>query len=126
MTKAEHDNAKALEDDGGIREIIQSARVMSLSAEERAGTGQMAALTTGAEQLWGREGWNGRVKHRRQRGLEDVTDHGALGRVVEEEEKEGDEEEDENHSEDHKRQRLVNFSAYSQQEEAVWHSSIQD
>ncbi|KAK5709476.1 hypothetical protein LTR17_019751 [Elasticomyces elasticus] len=45
-----------LEDDGGIREIIQSATMLPISQDERQGYGQMARLEE-KQQLWGREGW---------------------------------------------------------------------
>lgn len=107
MTKAEHDSAKVLEDDGGIREIIQSARVMSLSAEDRAGgTGQMAPLMHGPEKLWARPGWNGTVKHRQQRRFEDTTDHGCVGKIVNDD--------DEDYGRDHKRQLSAERSSFVQ------------
>ncbi|KAK6395937.1 hypothetical protein LTR65_010046 [Meristemomyces frigidus] len=56
MTRSEHMEAKVLEDDGGIREIIQSASLLPVSDEEQAGYGQMAPLEK-AQQLWGRPGW---------------------------------------------------------------------
>lgn len=112
MTKAEHDSAKALEDDGGIREIIQSARVMTLSAEEREGSGQMAALTTQAEQLWGRDGWNGKSEIQSKRRFVDVTDHQAVGSVVEED---GDVNE-------YKRQRMTEQFSHSQGEDALFNT----
>ena len=56
MTRAEHHDAKSLEDDGGIREIIQSAKVMPMAQHERSGYGQMAPLEE-PQQLWGRPGW---------------------------------------------------------------------
>ncbi|TKA32782.1 hypothetical protein B0A50_01007 [Salinomyces thailandicus] len=62
MTRVEHMDAKALEDDGGIREIIQSARLIPLTEEEEAGKAQMALLEE-PQQLWGRPGWQETVKH---------------------------------------------------------------
>ncbi|EMC95387.1 hypothetical protein BAUCODRAFT_25426 [Baudoinia panamericana UAMH 10762] len=56
MTRSEHRDAKVLEDDGGIREIIQGARLLSVSDHERLSYGQMAPLEQ-PQQLWGREGW---------------------------------------------------------------------
>ncbi|KAM3419046.1 hypothetical protein BST61_g5001 [Cercospora zeina] len=57
MTKAEHLDAKALEDDGGIRAIIQNARLLPLTKDEKEpGLGQMAPLDK-AERLWCRPGW---------------------------------------------------------------------
>lgn len=51
MTNAEHNEAKALEDDGGIREIIQNARPLTISTEEMHGRGQMAPLVE-PQPLW--------------------------------------------------------------------------
>jgi hypothetical protein len=57
MTRAEHIDAKALEDDGGIRAIIQNARLLALSdAERQPGVGQMAPLGK-EEALWCRPGF---------------------------------------------------------------------
>lgn len=56
MTRAEHYDAKALEDDGGIREIIQSAKTLPVAEREKGGYAQMAALEE-PQQLWGRSGW---------------------------------------------------------------------
>ncbi|CZT22831.1 uncharacterized protein RCC_08537 [Ramularia collo-cygni] len=97
MTKAEHDNAKALEDDGGIREIIQSARAMTLNSDER---DQMAPLTSPAEQLWGRVGWHGKGVQPSKKRFVDVTDHEAVGIVIDD----GDDEED---KQEIKRQRMT-------------------
>ena len=44
MSRAEHLQAKSLEDDHGIQEIIQSVRLLPISTEERYGRGQMAPL----------------------------------------------------------------------------------
>lgn len=57
MTRTEHREANHLEDDGGIREIIQSARIMPISDNERSSHGQMAPLDV-PQQLWGRPGWS--------------------------------------------------------------------
>lgn len=56
MTRSEHREASHLEDDGGIRQIIQSAQVMPISELEKSG-GQFAALEK-PQQLWGRKGWS--------------------------------------------------------------------
>ena len=56
MTRSEHRDAMHLEDDGGIREIIQSARIIPVSECENSGYGQMAPLEE-PQQLWGRPGW---------------------------------------------------------------------
>ncbi|QIW97760.1 hypothetical protein AMS68_003278 [Peltaster fructicola] len=56
MTTAEHLDAKMLEDDGGIREIIQSARTLPLTDDEMSLIGQMACFGE-PQQLWCREGW---------------------------------------------------------------------
>lgn len=53
MSRTEHHEAKALEDDGGIREIIQSAKILPVAANE---TDQMASLEE-PQQLWCRPGW---------------------------------------------------------------------
>lgn len=112
MTKAEHDSAKALEDDGGIRDIIQSARVLTLSAAEREGFGQMAALTTQGEQLWGRDGWEGKGVHHGKKGFMDVTDHQAVGSVVEDDEA----------GNEYKRQRTSEQASDTRGEEALFKS----
>nr|POE88431.1 putative atp-dependent helicase c17a2.12 [Quercus suber] len=52
MTQAEHADASNLDDDGGIREIIQSARLLPLDSNEP----RMARLDE-PQQLWGRDGW---------------------------------------------------------------------
>jgi hypothetical protein len=52
MTSAEHNNAKVLEDDGGIREIIQNAHVLPITHQEQHGSGRMAPLDE-PQQLWG-------------------------------------------------------------------------
>ncbi|KJY01979.1 snf2 family helicase like protein [Zymoseptoria brevis] len=57
MTNAEHIEAKTLEDDGGIREIIQNARCLPITREEVESTCSMAALDV-PQQLWGRPGWS--------------------------------------------------------------------
>ncbi|EGP92164.1 SNF2 family DNA-dependent ATPase domain-containing protein [Zymoseptoria tritici IPO323] len=57
MTNAEHIEAKTLEDDGGIREIIQNARCLPITREEVKSTCSMAALDV-PQQLWGRPGWS--------------------------------------------------------------------
>jgi len=62
MTRSEHLDAKVLEDDGGIREIIQSARFIPILDGEKAGYGQMASLEE-PQQLWGRPGWRETVSH---------------------------------------------------------------
>lgn len=56
MTRDEHRVAKALDDDGGIREIIQNAKLLPISDQERKGNGQVAFLQE-AQQLWSRPGW---------------------------------------------------------------------
>lgn len=109
MTKAEHHNAKALEDDGGIREIIQSARAMELTPEERMGLGQMAPLTT-SKQLWGNIDTSVTSPRPRKKLFEDVTDHNAVGRVVE----------DDDEGIEHKRQRLTEQSEHCQRQVAFF------
>lgn len=56
MTRSEHRDAKVLEDDGGMREIIQGARTLGVGLEEMAGRGAMAPLLV-PQALWGRPGW---------------------------------------------------------------------
>lgn len=63
MTRSEHHDAKALEDDGGIREIIQSAKVLPVLEHEKTGHGQMALLEE-PQQLWSRPGWRAFTKVR--------------------------------------------------------------
>lgn len=57
MTRTEHRDANHLEDDGGIREIIQNAQIMPISDGEMGGYGQMARLQE-PQQLWDRKGWS--------------------------------------------------------------------
>ncbi|KAK5712706.1 hypothetical protein LTR15_011698 [Elasticomyces elasticus] len=93
MTRSEHADAKALEDDGGVREIIQSARMLPVSQEERHGCGQMARLEE-KQQLWGREGWRETVsmsiarssekKRRRVITFDDITKDDEDARLVNE------------------------------------------
>jgi len=96
MTRAEHLDAKVLENDGGIREIIQSARLLPISGHELSGTGQMAALEE-PQKLWGRDGWRDTVgsamgggrtstKRRRMTALHDVTDPEEEARIVDKDE----------------------------------------
>ncbi|KAF2157789.1 hypothetical protein K461DRAFT_274019 [Myriangium duriaei CBS 260.36] len=56
MSRAEHNAAKVLEDDGGIKDIIMHARLLDLGIEEHRGVESMAPLER-AEKLWCREGW---------------------------------------------------------------------
>ncbi|KAK3691889.1 hypothetical protein LTR37_018382 [Vermiconidia calcicola] len=56
MTRSEHREAKVLEDDGDIRQIIQSARIIPVDEHESHGYGQMAPLEE-PQQLWSRPGW---------------------------------------------------------------------
>ena len=56
MSRAEHKEAKVLEDDGGIKEIIQSARTLPITEAERIGHGQIAYLES-PQQLWSRPDW---------------------------------------------------------------------
>lgn len=57
MTRIEHREANHLEDDGGIREIIQGAEIIPISIAEQSSYGQMAPLET-PQQLWARPGWS--------------------------------------------------------------------
>ncbi|KAK5175075.1 uncharacterized protein LTR77_000212 [Saxophila tyrrhenica] len=61
MTRSEHRDAGHLEDDVGIREIIQGARIIPVTEDERNGRGQMAALDE-SQQLWCREGYSSLAK----------------------------------------------------------------
>merc|ERR1711939_831744 len=61
MTRVEHMDAKVLEDDGGMQEIIQSARLIPLTDDETNGKAQMALLEE-PQQLWGRPGWQETVQ----------------------------------------------------------------
>ncbi|KAI7122613.1 hypothetical protein KC352_g32697 [Hortaea werneckii] len=61
MTRVEHMDAKVLEDDGGMQEIIQSARLIPLTEDEKKGSAQMALLEE-PQQLWGRPGWQETVQ----------------------------------------------------------------
>ncbi|KAF2211524.1 hypothetical protein CERZMDRAFT_43371 [Cercospora zeae-maydis SCOH1-5] len=88
MTKAEHLDAKALEDDGGIRAIIQNARLLPLTDDEKEpGLAQMAPLDK-AERLWCRPGWmeirdGARPPRARKKArLVDVSTPDDAGRVV--------------------------------------------
>ncbi|KAK5709037.1 hypothetical protein LTR17_020149 [Elasticomyces elasticus] len=93
MTRSEHADAKALEDDGGVREIIQSARMLPISQEERQGYGRMAGLEE-TQQLWGRAGWRQTVsmsiarssekKRRRTITFDDITKDDEDARLVHE------------------------------------------
>jgi hypothetical protein len=55
MTSVEH-HVSHLEDDDGMREIIQGAGLMSVMEHERSGSGQMASLEV-PQRLWARSGW---------------------------------------------------------------------
>ncbi|KAG9900720.1 hypothetical protein KCV05_g16230, partial [Aureobasidium melanogenum] len=58
MSRAEHKNAKELDDDGGIREIIQSAQPIPVSMDEAIGLGRIAFIQK-PQQLFARPGWAG-------------------------------------------------------------------
>jgi hypothetical protein len=55
MTNLEH-HVSHLEDDYGMREIIQGASLIPVTKHERSGPGQMAPLDE-PQRLWGRSGW---------------------------------------------------------------------
>ena len=57
MTSVEH-HVSHLEDDDGMREIIQGARLMPVMNHESSGPGQMACLEI-PQRLWARPGWRG-------------------------------------------------------------------
>lgn len=56
MTNLEHHDVSHVEDDYGMREIIQGARVIPVLNEETHGRGQMAPLEV-PQRLWARPGW---------------------------------------------------------------------
>jgi hypothetical protein len=56
MTSVEHHVVSHLEDDDGMREIIQGAGLMPVNESESFGSGQMAALEV-PQRLWARPGW---------------------------------------------------------------------
>lgn len=56
MTNLEHHDVSHLEDDYGMREIIQGTRLLPVREEEKHGAGQMAPLEV-PQRLWGRPGW---------------------------------------------------------------------
>lgn len=56
MSRAEHKNAKELDDDGGIREIIQSAQPIPISSHEAEGVGSIAFIAK-PQHLFARPGW---------------------------------------------------------------------
>lgn len=66
MTRAEHLNASHLEDDGGIKQIIQSAAPLPVEEALQLGRPQMAPLDV-PQQVWCREGWR-EYQHLSHRG----------------------------------------------------------
>jgi superfamily II DNA or RNA helicase len=56
MSRAEHKNAKELDDDGGIREIIQSAQPIPISSNEAEGVRSISFIRK-PQQLFARPGW---------------------------------------------------------------------
>jgi superfamily II DNA/RNA helicase len=56
MSRVEHKNAKELDDDGAIREIIQSAQPIPISRHEAGGAGSIAFIQR-PQQLFARPGW---------------------------------------------------------------------
>lgn len=56
MDRTEHKNAKELDDDGGIREIIQSAQPIPISSHEAEGVGSISFIRK-PQQLFARPGW---------------------------------------------------------------------
>ncbi|CAK4034271.1 hypothetical protein D0869_01683 [Lecanosticta acicola] len=91
MTNDEHREAKTLEDDYQIREIIQSARILPLKEEEMSVRGQMAPIEK-PEPLWdraGRRNYAGQCetgKRKRDIVLKDATDAEQEGRIILEDE----------------------------------------
>ncbi|EME49804.1 hypothetical protein DOTSEDRAFT_68558 [Dothistroma septosporum NZE10] len=73
MTADEHREAKILDDDSGIKEIIRSARLIPLSPEERSGAAMIAPMAE-RQQLWGRPGHVSSRKRKRA-----ASDSGAAG-----------------------------------------------
>ncbi|KAJ9621890.1 hypothetical protein H2203_006770 [Taxawa tesnikishii (nom. ined.)] len=95
MTRAEHKDAKMLEDDGGIKDIIQCAKTMTIDEWETSGYGQLAVLEE-PQQLWSRSEWPEwigvkretmlqqtleNIKKRRLRYI-DTTDHNDTGKIA--------------------------------------------
>ncbi|OQO08432.1 hypothetical protein B0A48_06302 [Cryoendolithus antarcticus] len=56
MTGIEHRGASFLDDDDGMRGIIQGAQIIPITTDEMTGAGQIAPLAI-PQQLWGRSGW---------------------------------------------------------------------
>ncbi|KAI4743141.1 hypothetical protein E4T50_06472 [Aureobasidium sp. EXF-12298] len=56
MSRAEHKHAKELDDDGGIREIIQSAQPIPISSNEAEGVRSISFIRK-PQQLFARPGW---------------------------------------------------------------------
>lgn len=56
MDHLEHSDVSHVEDDGGMRAIIQSAKMIPVLEAEKEGAGQMAPLEE-PQQIWGRSGW---------------------------------------------------------------------
>ncbi|KAF1808629.1 hypothetical protein P152DRAFT_443501 [Eremomyces bilateralis CBS 781.70] len=56
MTRKEHDTARRIEEDDGVRGVIQNARCLPVTAEEGIGERQMARVSIN-EQIFGRRGW---------------------------------------------------------------------
>lgn len=56
MTNLEHHDVSHLEDDYGMREIIQGTKLLPVLDVEKSGSGQMAPLEV-PQRLWGRPGW---------------------------------------------------------------------
>ncbi|KAG9699103.1 hypothetical protein KCU95_g2127, partial [Aureobasidium melanogenum] len=73
MSRAEHKNAKELDDDGGIREIIQSAQPIPVSMDEAIGLGRIAFIQK-PQQLFARPGWAGWKKAARENSSKTRTE----------------------------------------------------
>lgn len=97
MTKDEHRDARTLEDDYEIREIIQSARMLPIGEKEQSTRGQMAPIEHFEPlYIWDRPGWRDYVAHydtrkqnrkrKRTVSMNDVTNPDDPGRIIEEEE----------------------------------------
>ncbi|KAK8248353.1 SNF2 family helicase-like protein [Phyllosticta capitalensis] len=73
MTRSEHLEAKTLEDDVQITDIIQNAKLLPISPEEATGEGQMAPLRV-PQQIFGRPGRMAAVSSPPKKRKADVPD----------------------------------------------------
>jgi len=77
MTNLEH-HVSHLEDDYGMREIIQGASIIPVMEHEKSGSGQMAPLDV-PQRLWGRPGWRESLP---KSSFSTGKDHGVHGTVA--------------------------------------------